>query len=168
MKQIDLTYKNTFPILILLFMVTAFGQAQIKQTKLDINDIPKGIKLEGKFKSAIRWTDSLGDNIIVTTETGEYPSKVQNDKSYRDAELFAYHFISKGDSIKQSWRVYDFIKACPLDIEANFVKNTLQVTDINNDGIGEVWLMYKTVCHGDVSPCNMKIIMYQGNQKFAM
>ena len=28
--------------------------------------------------------------------------------------------------------------------------------------------MYKTVCHGDVSPCNMKIIMYQGQQKFAM
>lgn len=28
--------------------------------------------------------------------------------------------------------------------------------------------MYKTVCHGDVSPCDMKIIMYQGTQKFAM
>ena len=28
--------------------------------------------------------------------------------------------------------------------------------------------MYKTVCHGDVSPCDMKIIMYHGLQKFAM
>ena len=28
--------------------------------------------------------------------------------------------------------------------------------------------MYKTVCHGDVSPSNMKVIMYQGLQKYAM
>ena len=28
--------------------------------------------------------------------------------------------------------------------------------------------MYKTVCHVDVSPCDMKIIMYQGGQKYAI
>jgi len=28
--------------------------------------------------------------------------------------------------------------------------------------------MYETVCHGDVSPSDMKIIMYEGQQKFAM
>ncbi len=28
--------------------------------------------------------------------------------------------------------------------------------------------MYKTVCHVDVSPCAMKIIMHQGKQKFAI
>jgi hypothetical protein len=28
--------------------------------------------------------------------------------------------------------------------------------------------MYKTVCHGDVSPSNMKIIMYEGNKKYAV
>jgi hypothetical protein len=34
--------------------------------------------------------------------------------------------------------------------------------------MGEVWIMYTTVCHGDVSPGDMKIIMYEGKQKFAM
>lgn len=28
--------------------------------------------------------------------------------------------------------------------------------------------MYKTVCHGDVSPVTMKIIMYEGNKKYAV
>ncbi len=28
--------------------------------------------------------------------------------------------------------------------------------------------MYKTTCHGDVSPCDMKIIMYENNQKYAV
>jgi hypothetical protein len=69
--------------------------------------------------------------------------------------------------LDQIWKVYDFIQDCGLDIEASFIKNTLRLTDLNHDGIGEVWLMYKTVCHGDVSPFEMKIIMYQGQQKFA-
>lgn len=53
-------------------------------------------------------------------------------------------------------------------MEANFVKNTLRITDLDNNGKGEVWLMYRTVCHGDVSPSNLKVIMYQEQQKFAM
>jgi hypothetical protein len=28
--------------------------------------------------------------------------------------------------------------------------------------------MYKTVCHGDVSPSNMKIIMHEGDKKYAV
>lgn len=80
----------------------------------------------------------------------------------------AFHFILTTDSTKLTWKVYDFIKDCPVDIEASFINNTFKVTDLNNDGVAEVWLMYKTVCHGDVSPCDMKIIMYQGQQKFAI
>ena len=28
--------------------------------------------------------------------------------------------------------------------------------------------MYKTVCHGDVSPSDMKIIMYENDKKYAV
>ena len=55
-----------------------------------------------------------------------------------------------------------------MDIEANFIQNTFQVTDLNKDGVGEVWLMYIVACRSDVSPADMKIIMYQNGQKFAM
>jgi hypothetical protein len=44
----------------------------------------------------------------------------------------------------------------------------LAITDLNHDGKAEMWMMYKTVCHGDVSPSTMKIIMYEGSQKFAV
>jgi hypothetical protein len=148
---------------------TAFGQGQIKLTKLDVNRLPIGIKYEGKIKNAVRWTDNLGDNIVITTETGIYRSKkFKHENNGSDAELFAYHFIISNDTVKQTWRVYDFISDCPVEIETSFIKNTFQITDLNKDGIAEIWLMYKTVCHGDISPCDMKIIMYQGQQKFAM
>lgn len=149
--------------------MTTFGQEQITLKKLDLTKLPKGIKHEGEIKTAVRWIDSLGDNIVILTETGIYKSKKFNhENDGGDAELFAYHFIVKNDSAVQIWRIYDFISDCPVDIEAKFIKNTFQVTDLNRDGVSEIWIMYKTVCHGDISPCNMKIIMYHGQQKYAI
>ena len=155
-------------ILTLLCSIATFGKGQINTTNLDTTNLPTGIKFLGNIKTAVRWTDKLGDNIVITTETGETINKTAPSDDFRDAALYAYHFIVGKDSTNLTWKVYDFIKECPLDMEANFVKNTFQVTDLNNDGVSEVWLMYKTVCHGDVSPCDMKIIMYQGQQKYAM
>lgn len=163
------TYKLFILVLKVFFSLTVFGQGQFSVKPLELTKLPKGIKYEGKIKTAIRWIDSLGDNIAILTETGIYQSKKfkhENDGS--DAELFTYHYLVKGDSAFQTWRVYDFISDCPVDIEAKFIKNSFQVTDLNHDGVGEIWIMYKTVCHGDVSPCDMKVIMYQGKQKFAM
>ena len=153
---------------IILVLTSQIGFAQIKLTKLTTTSIPKGVKYSGNLINAVRWTDNMGDNIVLTTETGETASKKAEDDSYRDAALYAYHFLIKGDSTILSWKLYDFIKDCPVDIEANFIKNTFSVTDLNKNGVAEVWLMYKTACHGDVSPANMKIIMYEDNKKHAV
>lgn len=137
--------------------------------KIDSTQFPKAIKYEGFVKNAVRWKDKSGDNIVITTETGYHINKkFVHESDGSDAELFAYHFIVSGNEVKQTWKVYDFIADCPVDIVASFVKNSFQVTDLNGNGIAETWLMYKTTCHGDVSPCDMKIIMYEGNQKYAM
>ncbi|SFD65161.1 M949_RS01915 family surface polysaccharide biosynthesis protein [Flavobacterium phragmitis] len=141
----------------------------LKVEKIDSTQFPASIKYEGFIKNAVRWKDKLGDNIVITTETGYHINpKFEHDSDGSDAELFAYHYIVSENKAKQTWRVYDFISDCPVDIVASFVKNTFQVTDLNHNGIAETWLMYKTVCHGDVSPSNMKVIMYEGNQKYAM
>ncbi|RZJ51930.1 MAG: hypothetical protein EOO44_13370 [Flavobacterium sp.] len=138
--------------------------------KIDSTQFPASIKYEGFIKNAVRWKDKQGDNIVITTETGYHINKKfkhEFDDS-SDAELFAYHYIISNNEAKQNWKVYDYISDCPVDLTASFVKNTFEVTDLNNNGIAEVWLMYKTVCHGDVSPSNMKIIMYEGKNKYAI
>lgn len=139
-------------------------------TKIDSTQFPGAVKYEGFIKNAVRWKDKSGDNIVITTETGIFRNEKLNHEfeDGNDAELFAYHFIIANNEAKQTWRVKDFISDCPVDITASFVKNTFKITDLNKNGIAEVWLMYKTVCHGDVSPSDMKIIMYEGNQKYAM
>jgi hypothetical protein len=60
--------------------------------------------------------------------------------------------------------VNDFIKDCMVDIDAAFKKNSLKVTDLDKNGIAEIWVMYEMACKGDVSPSDLKIIMYEGKQ----
>lgn len=162
---------KTYNVLFLFIMalsLTSFGQNKLSVINLDTTKLSNKIKYTGKIRNAVSWSDKLGDNIVITTETGKTKSKSAESEDFRDAEIYAYHYIVGKDSTYLTWKVYDFIKECPLDLEASFIKNTFQVTDLNNDGIAEIWLMYKTVCHGDVSPYTMKIIMYQGQQKYAM
>lgn len=143
--------------------------AQFKVTRLEKGSIPKNIHYNGHIINAVRWTDLSGDHMVITTETGETQSKGQGlDDTYRDAALYAYHYILQADSFKLTWKVFDFVKECPVDLKANYIRNTFAVTDLNKDGKTEVWMMYKTVCHGDVSPSEMKIIMYEDNKKYAV
>lgn len=142
---------------------------KISPQNLKNHEIPKEIQWEGKIKNAIKWTDSEGENIVITAETGIYlNSKFQHEMEGSDAEIFAYRFQKIGGKFQQIWRVYDFIHDCPMDITMEFLDKTFQITDLDNDGVAEIWLMYKMSCRGDVSPDEMKIIMYEGKQKHAI
>lgn len=157
--------------LIIFFALLLSAQlsiAQIKVVKLDKSAVPHSVKYLGKIINAVKYTDVEGEHLVITTETGEQRSKDSEDDTYRDAALYAYCFNIKNGTPLLYWQVRDFVKECPVDIKANFVPNTFAVTDLNKDNKAEVWLMYKTVCHGDVSPSNMKIIMYEGNKKYAV
>ncbi|WP_294818232.1 M949_RS01915 family surface polysaccharide biosynthesis protein [uncultured Flavobacterium sp.] len=156
--------------LILLFFATAnlFAQEKLVATKIDAKQLPVGIKYEGKLKSATRWTDANGDNIALITETGAHQSTKFKHDSYdgQDAELFAYHFKMENGKPKLLWKVYDFVSDCPLDLTASF--DDFHITDIDKNGTAEVWMLYKTACRGDVSPAEMKLIMYENGKKHAM
>lgn len=161
-------YHRIFSLLILLLSINAYAQS-IAFKAIDTLTIPKNISYEGHIKSAITWLDSNGKHLLITTETGIHVNeKFNHENEGRDALLFAYHYLVAADSAFLQWRVYDFVTDCPVDIAASFIKNTLNVTDLDKDGIAEIWLMYKTACRGDVSPSDMKIIMYEGKQKYAL
>lgn len=134
-------------------------------SKITSNEIPNSITYKGKFKEGYVWQNRNENNIVFITETGEFQNKTEDDRS---AELFSYCYDLNSNTTKLNWKVYDFIKDCPVDIITKFTDNTFTITDLNNNGIAEVWLMYEIACKGDVSPNNMKIIMYEGKQKFAM
>lgn len=135
--------------------------------RIDSAQVPKALKYKGNFKDGFRWKDKTGEYIILTSETGVYfNEKFQHENDGSDAEIFAHCYSLENN--QQIWKVNDFIKDCMVDIDAAFKKNTLSVTDLDKNGTAEVWMMYELACKGDVSPSDLKVIMYEGNQKFAM
>jgi len=154
--------------LCLILMTCKYATAQVKVTRLDKTAIPKTIKYTGRIIDAVSFTDKDGEHLVITTESGIVPSKGPDSDNFRNEELHAYHYKKTAGELKLTWQTYDFIKDCDVDLAAHYLPNTFAVTDLDNNGIAEVWLMYKTVCHGDVSPSDLKIIMHQGDKKYAV
>jgi hypothetical protein len=152
-------------LLLSLFLIQPC-MAQFKMLKLDKNSIPKKIRYQGKTVQAVRWTDSTGDNIVILTSE-KIINKTASREQLPDGDLFANHYLVSGDSIQATWKVYDYIKECAVDMFLYFIDKTFAVTDLDKDGKAEVWMMYKVSCQGDISPVPMKIIMYEDNKKFS-
>ena len=155
-------------LLLLLLTVSNYTFGQFKISKVDSTKLPKGIKFSGQITNSAKWTDSFGVHYVLTTETGEYFSKDKENNEVKNAELFVYHYISKGDSIKLIWKIYDHNKNCEFDVFTKFIDKAFKVTDLDKNGIAEVWVMYENQCTSDVSPGPTKIIMYEGNKKYAI
>ena len=145
---------------------------QIDVKNIDISSLPVNLNYQGNITNSVRWKDKMGDNIVIATESGVYKSPVKIEgmegEMGKNAEVSAYHFLIQNETPIQLWKMNDYEKDCMFDVEANFIENTFEITDLNNNGIAETWLMYVTTCTSDVSPKNMKIIMYEGQQKYAM
>lgn len=166
--KIDIKNLVKFTTYFTLTLICISSYGQIRLTNLDSSGLPKSINYIGHIVNAVMWRDSLGQNIVTTTETGGAQSKTVKEDDYRDAALYACHYVLSGDSARLIWKVYDFNNECPLDLDLYFIDKTFAVTDLNKNGIAEVWLMYKNACHGDVSPVPTKIIMYEANKKYAL
>lgn len=154
---------------LLIFLFTGLvAEAQIRVVKLDKTAIPKSITYKGHIVDAAKYSGNDGEHIIFTTETGIINSKGIDADGFREAALYAYDYKLVDLKYTLTWKLYDFVEPCGLDVTAKYLPNTFAITDINKDGIAEIWLMYKTQCTGDVSPASLKIILYEGTKKYAM
>lgn len=154
------------------FFAPSVGAAADIPTK-PVTSIPKGLDVKGKFVGGLRWDDRNGENWLILTETGEFKSPTQKradspDLVDHDAEVYAYLFTKTPDGFKQTWKITDFNRNCQFDVSASFVPEATSVTDLDDDGLAEVWVVYRTACRSDVSPATMKLIMYEGTTKYAM
>lgn len=152
------------------------SEKSFKIDTLTYDEIPKYLDFRGTLVTALTWTDAKGENLLVLSKSGEFGWKeyVENNKTkyYLNdkSEIFAYLFLKSNDSnsfIKQ-WRIYDFIECSGVDMYGGFINQATTVTDIDKDGIAEVAIPYSLFCRGGLDPGIMKIIMYEGNNKYAM
>jgi hypothetical protein len=149
--------------------------------KLDSNFIKKNFKYRGKFKDAFKFTDKQGSHIVFTCENFYYSDyiydtvkieidgkeEIINQETYKqNAEVFCFHYLLNHNQFELEWKLYDKSLKCPMDALAFFTNKSLEVTDLNKNGISEIWTMYSVACKGDISPNELILIMYEGDKKY--
>ena len=147
-------------------------QTTIAKQKLNSADIPGEIPWQGDLIEAYRYEDNTGENIVITTESDvmEWMEFEEDEDapemSYK--QFWAYRFQKHGNEWKEIWKVYDMESKCMNYPIAEFIKGALQITDLDNNGTAEIWMMYLKSCKGDVSPDNMFLRMYDNEKVYTM
>ena len=138
------------------------AHAQLQVSALPPRAVPATLPRTGRVVQALRYTDRTGTYTVLATESGPTSQGADGQR----ADLYAYQYPATSSAA--SWQVHDFVADCLLDLQARFRPQGLTVTDLDGNGTAEVWLVYRTVCRGDVSPSTQKIIMYEGARKYAV
>ncbi|MES1215129.1 MAG: hypothetical protein ABUT20_06420 [Bacteroidota bacterium] len=133
------------------------------------------------ISTAVRWTDSLGDNVMITTKKlikskekelfhDPIKNKYKREFDFSAKETipsFVYHFLIVNDSSILDWKVSGITRLCDEEDE-NHVKHWFVVTDLDKNSKSEVWLIYKGECLSEGSKGSMKIIMLENGFRSEM
>lgn len=66
------------------------------------------------------------------------------------------------------WEAKDFVEKCEFDVALDVLEPSLTVSDLDGDGEPEFAFAYTLGCFSDVSPRDMKLLLYEGKTKYAL
>jgi hypothetical protein len=136
---------------------------EVTLLKFDKNDIPKEIKYQGEIVDGARWTDGNGENILIITET---KTKQLND-DVREEYLYGYTYVKMEGEFTPLWSINDHVTSY-CDVGADYIPGSLEVLDIDHDGIAENAFIYKLEERCDVSPLDIKLMMHSDKEKLVI
>ncbi|MTW10512.1 hypothetical protein GM658_07830 [Pseudoduganella eburnea] len=118
----------------------------------------------GKVISVTRVVEKTDEKILVLTEK---PTKSANGRIER-IDLNATYYGKAGQQWKSDWAINDFVNCPGLDSKASFFPDATTITDIDADGKPEITIAYQLFCGGGVEPSTVKVILRQGDTKYAI
>lgn len=138
---------------------------QIESRAVQPRGIPAEATYTGNLVAARSWTDTMGENLLILSVTDELPSA---DEYVRDIETYGYHYVRREGRLTLLWRTTDFVRECDLDMTLKVGRRTVAITDLDADGTAETTFMYIMGCYGGLDPLTMKLLMHEGETKYAI
>lgn len=176
-------------IILFTVLLTINSYAQFNLRRVSPTDLPKNIQDAENISLALRWSDTLGDNIVIITKkimkTDDEDRSIyhgpngnfNNPEDGRDKNnlsvdrqtmpFFAYHFTIVNDSAVLNWKLMSIPKGCEGE-DGNHMKHWCVVTDLDQNAIAEVWLISKGACIDDADGGKMRIVMCQDEYRYTM
>lgn len=111
------------------------------------------MSVPGTFEDGVEWTDASGLNALLLS----YDTDGAQHK--RDIYINLYH--ENDGKVSKVWDIQDFGAA---DCKMTFVTNSLQVIDLDNDGMKEVSFMYQSECSNSDTSITKLMLMHKGEK----
>lgn len=169
--------KLILPAILLSFCFSAQCQTDIR--RVAASSLPEEIRELSNILLSVCWTDSTGDNVLISTGKTYRPS---DDVVFRRAERglptrsisdyfkdnipFVYHYMIRNDSALLLWRTSGTGLPCATASNGNNVKSSFIVTDLDNDHVAEIWIIFKAICIEDEVPNAMRIVLYEQDRRY--
>ncbi|MCW7537989.1 hypothetical protein OOT46_09020 [Aquabacterium sp. A7-Y] len=145
------------------WLACAAGNAQaaaLPYRKLSKADLPAALKAEGKVVAAFEWSDIRGRNLAVFSQS------LRRGKEGTSAGLHAFGYRVEQQALRRVWKVEDGLEDCDLDLTSFFEIDSLEVTDLDGNGIGEVSFVYRLACNGGLDLIDEKLFLVEDGKKF--
>ncbi len=128
--------------------------------------LPARVKASGTVIRTISWTDTNGDNVAVFSSTTT--SKTKKEVTLTTKSLFVDVFSGKDGKLKKVRNVREVVSACDTDLTNDFFDTSVGVTDLDQNGVGELTFGYRSACRSDMSPADMKVLVLEGSKKYIL
>ncbi len=137
--------------------------ALVQKQSADILGLAK-IKPLGNVVSVQRVVGKNDEKMLVLTEK---PTRSKDGHVSR-IDLNATYYGRTGQQWTSDWAINDFVNCSGLDSKASFFPDATTITDIDNDGKPEITVAYQLFCGGGADPSTVKVILRQGDTKYAI
>jgi hypothetical protein len=188
--------KVTFTFIFLFAGTISFSQINLK--RVDPLNLPTDIQNISDISMALRWTDSLGDNVLVVTKKiikrededrviykgrkgiinfpknsikKEGPYRILNEQNRVTVKQTIPSITFLFKIVNDSAILNWKVVGIPKKCEGedgNHTKNWFSVTDLDNNFKSEIWLISRSECIEDPNKGTMQIVMYQDIFRYTM
>ncbi|MBQ4822425.1 hypothetical protein [Aquimarina sp. MMG016] len=62
----------------------------------------------------------------------------------------------------------DSITNCPVDFFIEYLDNSFELTDLDNNGIEEITFVYQKACRGGIEPADLRLIKIEGDDIYTI
>ena len=135
---------------------------------LPLDELPEQLSYLGTPTHAFRYRDIEGEHLaLFTASEGEHLGEEITEGS-RDYALYAYGYTLQPTGPTLTWDAQDFVVGCPFDNMLRLLPGSIHIADLDDDGLASVSFAYTIGCRSDVSADGMKVLLYEGERKYAI
>lgn len=157
-------------------LLSVFSVAECQVTNnLSLKDltsemIPKDIISSGKVIEAKQWVDKKGENILIMSRFRPEPKPLPNNpgRTTESTILLINQYVKNGPSYNLVWSYRDSVMDCLFDLWIGPLENSTTITDLNSDNNNEISIVYSYTCRSDISPSQMKVILFDNGKTFCL